>query len=407
MSRRTRILIAFITPILIVAIATLYYRHNRNAYIADLASQGVLAIYHGGEINEDDIRWYIQHPPQTDSSILRALELTPEDVEGLDREQPDWLEQELAQALLKRIIQHIALIKSFASKQAKTDAGVSQAVQDYKENLMKKQMESELDRITPTITRQEMLTYYVQHPDEFYEPGNRLARHIMLRENSANAEISVATVTQKLKSGENFQSLLKYSESETANADGYIGWIEEGTTAKPFEKALWALDIHEVTGPIQVSNTWHFIQLIDKHDQGLLSFDQCQPQIQIRLIEEKSLQHRLKLLGITNQNSINAEERYSKALLKAAYENEYDKDESIIKKVQAFEMYHLADLRFSEQVQLHREIHNDEEESPWTIESETAKNLLKKAGFNMVVELSPTKPSPEDEIFLNSPMNED
>ncbi|MBZ0255702.1 peptidylprolyl isomerase [bacterium] len=374
--------------------------------MTNLANKGVLAIYNDGEINEDDIRWYIQHPPQNDSSILRALELTPEDVEGLDREQPDWLEQELAQALLKRIIQHIALIKSLTSNQAKPDPNVSQAVQDYKKSLMMKQMESELDRITPTITRQEMLTYYVQHPEEFYEPGDRLARHIMLSENSADAEISVATIEQKLKSGEDFQSLLKYSESETANSDGYIGWVEEGTTAKPFEKALWALDIHEVTGPIQVGDTWHFIQLIDKHEQGLLSFDQCQPQIQIRLIEEKSRQHRLKLLGITNQDSMNAEERYSKALLKAAYEKGYDKDESIIKKVHAFEMYHSADMRFNKKVQQRMKFHNDEEDSTWIIESETVKSLLKKAGFKMVVELSPTKPSPVDEVFMDSPANE-
>ena len=367
-----------------------------------LANQGILAIYKGGDVSETDIRRYIQHPPETDSHILRALELTPEDVEGLDREQADWLEQELAQALLKRIIQHVALLEALTSNQSDPPIeSVSHEVNEYKEDLIKQMMESELDRITPSITRQEMLTYYVQNPQEFYEAGDRLARHIMLREQSSEEEISLATMTQRLETGEDFQALLQYSESETANADGFIGWIEKGSVAPPFERALWALDIHEVTGPIQVGDTWHYIQLIDKHEQGLIPFEQCQQQIQVRLIEEKSQQHRFKLLGIDNPDAQNIDERYAEALLKAAYEKEFDKDLELIEKVKAFERYKTADALFNEQVQKRLKRYRNEDESTWYSENETVKNMLKQLRFQMVVELTPIQSVEDDEPFNN------
>lgn len=401
-SKRFRIILAFAAPILIVLAASAYFRYNRTAYMNQLANQGILAIYKGGDVSETDIRRYIQHPPETDSHILRALELTPEDVEGLDREQADWLEQELAQALLKRIIQHVALLEALTSNQSDPPIeSVSHEVNEYKEDLIKQMMESELDRITPSITRQEMLTYYVQNPQEFYEAGDRLARHIMLREQSSEEEISLATMTQRLETGEDFQALLQYSESETANADGFIGWIEKGSVAPPFERALWALDIHEVTGPIQVGDTWHYIQLIDKHEQGLIPFEQCQQQIQVRLIEEKSQQHRFKLLGIDNPDAQNIDERYAEALLKAAYEKEFDKDLELIEKVKAFERYKTADALFNEQVQKRLKRYRNEDESTWYSENETVKNMLKQLRFQMVVELTPIQSVEDDEPFNN------
>ncbi|MDP8242930.1 MAG: peptidylprolyl isomerase [Candidatus Hinthialibacter antarcticus] len=407
-SKKIHIFIAFIVPILVALIGSAYFQHSRNIYMNDLANQGVLAIYESGNISEEDIRWYIQHPPEGDGPILRALELTPEDVEGLDREQADWLEQELAQALLKRIIQHVALLEALTSNDNQQPVeSVSIEVKKYKEERIKLKMESELDRITPSITRQEMLTYYVQHPQEFYEPGDRLARHIMLHEESSDESIRPATITQRLESGEDFQNLLQYSESETSSADGYIGWIEKGTISPPFERALWALDIHEVTGPIQVGDTWHFIQLIDKHEQGLIPFEQCQSQIQIRLIEEKSLQHRFRLLGIEDPESPNVDERYADALLKAAYKNEYDKDPELIEKVAAFERYKTADAVFFEHVQQRMKRYRDEDESTWYSESETAKRLLNQLRFKMIVELTPVPSAVDEALEINQPALDD
>ncbi len=355
-----------------------------------LATQGVLAIYSGGTIEESDIRWYIHNPPKGESPILRALELTPEDVEGLDQEQADWLEQDLAQALLKRIIQHIAIIKTVTeSKGNHLIESVSAAVWHYKEEQLKEMMEAELDSITPSITRQEMLTYYVHNPQEFYKPGDRLARHIMLNSQSSEAEISPATLMHRLEAGEDFLSLVRYSESETANSDGYIGWLEKGAVSKPFETALWALEVQEVTGPIQVGDTWHFIQLIDKHEQGLVPFEECQAQIQVRLIEEKSLQHRFKLLGIDASDNPSRDETYSEALLKAAYEKGFDKDPNLAQKLKAFEQYNTADALFTQQVEKRKKRYRNEDESAWYHESETAKDLLNQMGFQLVVILAP------------------
>ncbi|MBI1387656.1 MAG: hypothetical protein GC154_04345 [bacterium] len=402
---RRRVLLAIAAPVLVAIAVALLMRVHNASHMRQLVESGVLAVYDGGQVTDEDVRGYIAHPPTEDSPILRALELTPEDMDGLDSEAPEWLEQEFAQALLKRIIQHIVIVNVLLDENVAVPPDVEEDTNTYREGLMLERLESELDQIAPEITQQEMLSYYAKNPGEFFQEGKRLARHVMVYDEShpsyddSPEAVTAAVISRELNEGADFHDLVQYSQSETAASDGYLGWVGKGVTSVPFEKALWALDIREITGPVQVGDTLHFIQLIDKIDEGLLPFDQCQDQIRAMLLEQKSMRHRYNLLGLSYPGDEGHEERYHAALLKAAYAKGYDKDEEIAAKTEAYHRFRVADSVFKKRVEAYkrRKGISSDEEPPWLSESVTAQNLLNRFDFKLLVKLNtPESNRPDD-----------
>lgn len=388
---KTAAILAFLAPIAAAAAALYLFEGNRTQFMNRMAQQGGLAAYSYGIVDEDDIQQYVEYPPQYDSSILRALELTPEDVDGLDREMPDWLEQEFAQALFKRIIQNIAIIDALhAMNPNGPPPEVQNEARRYRESLMKRKLESELDHILPTVDQAEMLQYYVKNPRRFLQKDERLARHIMLVNDVQDARSLADSIWERLNQGESFHQLVNLSQSETAAVDGFLGWVEPGTMAAAFEEALWAMEIREVTGPVKVGDTIHFIQLIDLREEGMKSFDESREEIHRLLVEEKRLKHRSELLGLTESVSDGNDAAYQEALLKTAYKRGYDRDETIANQAEAYERYLAADEYFQSYVERHQHSSASAlyEESPWSAESLAAQDVLDRIGFQMLVKLA-------------------
>jgi len=110
------------------------------------------------------------------------------------------------------------------------------------------------------VTPDEVDRYREEHRAEF-EPSRKyqFARIVVLTEGQA------AGLLSKLEEGEDFAELARtYSMDEfTADAGGEVGWIESGD---PFEapgvlKALDAMNVGEVTGPIPIDYGYEIVRL--------------------------------------------------------------------------------------------------------------------------------------------------
>ncbi len=96
----------------------------------------------------------------------------------------------------------------------------------------------------------------------------------------------IEMVEEKLKDGEVFEDLaLQYSDDSTSAANGGdLGYISEGQMVEEFDKALFALDVGEVSGIVETQYGFHIIKVYDRQDEQIQKFDEVEEQINTYLL---------------------------------------------------------------------------------------------------------------------------
>ncbi|MEI6117451.1 MAG: peptidylprolyl isomerase, partial [Burkholderiales bacterium] len=73
-----------------------------------------------------------------------------------------------------------------------------------------------------------------------------------------------------VKGGEPFEDLAKrFSNDASAPQGGDLGWLNPGETVPPFEQAMNALKIGEVSPPVKTQFGWHIIRVDDRRTQDI------------------------------------------------------------------------------------------------------------------------------------------
>jgi peptidyl-prolyl cis-trans isomerase C len=109
------------------------------------------------------------------------------------------------------------------------------------------------------------------------------ARHILVA-----TEAEAKEIADRLKKGEDFATLAK-EKSKDANAEGGdLGWFTRGQMLKPFEDAAFALEVGQISEPVQTQFGWHIIKVEGKRDQPLPSFDEVKEAIIGQLVQAKA-----------------------------------------------------------------------------------------------------------------------
>lgn len=101
------------------------------------------------------------------------------------------------------------------------------------------------------------------------------ARHILLKSSAVMtddiARQRLADIRQRIvQGGESFSDLAKrFSNDTSAPQGGDLGWVNPGETVPPFEKAMNALKIGEVSEPIKSPFGWHLILVEARRTQDM------------------------------------------------------------------------------------------------------------------------------------------
>ena len=80
----------------------------------------------------------------------------------------------------------------------------------------------------------------------------------------ANQEL-ISEVQAKLDAGDDFSELVKQYSQDVASAEtgGDLGFTTGDTFPEAFEEALAALDVGEVSAPVETDSGTHFIKLLE------------------------------------------------------------------------------------------------------------------------------------------------
>ncbi|VAX01183.1 Periplasmic chaperone and peptidyl-prolyl cis-trans isomerase of outer membrane proteins SurA [hydrothermal vent metagenome] len=98
-------------------------------------------------------------------------------------------------------------------------------------------------------------------------------RHILLRVDDPTRSDRVRQRIEDLKlrieSGEDFADLARANSDDPGSGSqgGDLGWVNPGTMVAPFEKAMDALPMGQISEPVQSQFGWHLIEVLGHREQ--------------------------------------------------------------------------------------------------------------------------------------------
>jgi peptidyl-prolyl cis-trans isomerase D len=120
------------------------------------------------------------------------------------------------------------------------------------------------DIIKISIIQQEILE--IVSADVARDAEQVWIRHILVEDEDTANE-----VIEKLEAGEDFADLAAEYSIDTSNKDngGDLDWFPRGSMVAPFEDAAFALDVGEISDPVQSDFGWHILESLGKDDLPL------------------------------------------------------------------------------------------------------------------------------------------
>lgn len=95
-------------------------------------------------------------------------------------------------------------------------------------------------------------------------------RHILIKPDvilsSSDAKKRIEQLKQRIEDGEDFAQLATSHSDDKGSASqgGDLGWVNPGVMVPPFEEAMNALAIGEISEPVQTRFGWHILQVLDR-----------------------------------------------------------------------------------------------------------------------------------------------
>jgi len=117
------------------------------------------------------------------------------------------------------------------------------------------------------------------------------AEHVWIRHILVADEDTANEVIEKLADGEDFVDLAAEYSLDTSNKDngGDLDWFSRGAMVQPFEEAAFALEVGEISDPVQTDFGWHVMESLGKDDLLLdpSAYQQLRNQAYVDWMSEK------------------------------------------------------------------------------------------------------------------------
>lgn len=154
-----------------------------------------------------------------------------------------------------------------------------------------KLMEQELGETE--VTDAEAKAFYDMQPEEFAQPTQVRARHILLKQEEGT-EKAVQALLKRIEDGEDFAELAKeHSECPSSEQGGDLGFFGEDQMVEPFARQAFAMKPGEVSPPVETEFGVHIIKVEERREAGKTEFADVEETIKEHLGRQRAqVQHK-------------------------------------------------------------------------------------------------------------------
>jgi len=161
----------------------------------------------------------------------------------------------------------------------------------------------------PTVTDEEITTYFNEHKDNFKEQEQVKARHVLARveapaaapgtpnadankkaleEAKKKAKKKIEEAQKKLKSGAKFEDVAKeFSDDVTKNNGGDLGMFAKGRMVPAFEEVAFKMKPGETSGIVETTFGYHIIKVEDHKAARERPLEEVKESIRASLLARK------------------------------------------------------------------------------------------------------------------------
>lgn len=162
-------------------------------------------------------------------------------------------------------------------------AGRDLSEDDFKKDIVQYLSIRKLMEPLVDLSDEEIEAYFEEHKDQFGEPEQVEARHIIVEDEKTAKELH-----EELKNGADFAELAKeHSTDGSAAAGGDLGFFPREGMDPAFVDKAFSMKVGELSGPVKSSFGYHLIEVLDKKEAVDAKLKDHEEEIKEKLFEEK------------------------------------------------------------------------------------------------------------------------
>ncbi|WP_186725501.1 peptidylprolyl isomerase [Planomicrobium sp. CPCC 101110] len=133
------------------------------------------------------------------------------------------------------------------------------------------------------ITDEQIETYFEENKESFAQAEQVEASHILV-----STQEEAEEVAEKLEDGGDFAELAAEYSTDTATAEtgGELGSFGTGEMAAEFEEAAFAMEVDEISDPVETEYGFHIIKVTGKTEAAEANLEDNKEQIKETLFDE-------------------------------------------------------------------------------------------------------------------------
>ncbi|MDZ4133049.1 MAG: peptidylprolyl isomerase, partial [Dethiobacteria bacterium] len=131
---------------------------------------------------------------------------------------------------------------------------------------------------------EDVRAFFEEHGYLFDQAEEVEARHILVE-----SEELINEIAAMLADGDDFAALAAVHSLDQSNKDngGHLGFFSRGMMVEEIVEAAFALEVGEISEPVQTSFGFHLIELLDRKEAIEVDFNTISEQVREALIEEQ------------------------------------------------------------------------------------------------------------------------
>ena len=185
---------------------------------------------------------------------------------------------------LDDVINRKLLYREALKRKLDKDKDVKKKIRDMTEQILINEILIKEVKEKVKVSEEEMKQYYESHKDEFQEPEEIRARHILV-----DTEEEAKEIADLISKGSDFSTLAKErSKCPSKDRGGDLGFFGRGRMDPEFEKVAFNLKVGEVSGIVKTRFGYHIIKLEEKKPARLKDYSAVKDLIRQRLTTQKN-----------------------------------------------------------------------------------------------------------------------